>query len=122
MNIEDESRIRELFQRLKEEDGRSAPAFTATLDGRRRAGPFAGDWSFRLKLAMSLFLLALLIVPVLMNLDRGPVEPTVEVVVDVLDWESPTDFLLTFSEETLWTSLPTVETEVPQWVGEKYEQ
>jgi hypothetical protein len=37
---------------------------------------------------------------------------------DVLEWESPTDFLLTYSEEPLLMTVPSIDIQIPEWVEE----
>ena len=122
MRVEGESEMRELFHRLKEEDKVSAPSFSETLNSRQRTCGLAGGWSFRLKLAVSLLAVVVFVVPILIHLNQDSVEPAEELAVDVLEWESPTDFLLTFSEQKLWTTLPAVDTEFAQWVESTYEE
>jgi hypothetical protein len=122
MSSDNDSQIKELFHQLRKADEESAPSFSQALDARGRRQGLPGFWSFRLKLAMSLLAVIALIVPVLIHLNRDTVEPKEQIALDLMEWESPTDFLLTFSEDSLWTTLPTVDADLPEWVEEKYEE
>jgi len=122
MSSNNDSQIKELFHQLRQADEESAPSFSQTLDARGCCQGLPAFWSFRLKLAMSLLAVIALIVPVLVHLNRDPVEPEEQIAVELMEWESPTDFLLTFSEDSLWTTLPTLEADLPEWVEEKYEE
>jgi len=122
MSTEEETRIRELFHQLREQDEAGAPSFSETLDVRLRSGGPATFWSFRLKLALTVMVLVAFVIPVLVHLKQGPREPNEQLAVNVLEWESPTDFLLTFSEDTLWTALPTIDADLPEWVEERFEE
>jgi len=123
MSTEEETRIKELFHQLREQDKIAAPSFSETLDARRRSGGLvAGFWSFRLKLTLTVMVVVAFFIPLLVHLKRDPNEPSEQLTVKVLEWESPTDFLLTFSEDTLWTTLPIVDAHLPEWADEKYEK
>lgn len=122
MSTEEEPRIRELFHQMREEDEVDLPSFSETLDARRRNGGRAGFWSFRLKLALTVVVLVAFVTPVLVYLQQGGSDPREQLAAELLEWESPTDFLLTFSEDTLWTTLPTVDADLPAWVEEEYEE
>ena len=68
-------------------------------------------------------LIAALSFPIYLHYQTQSVTPVPIVTADLSEWESPTDFLLTFSEEPAWYSLPTVETSVPEWaVQEEFER
>jgi hypothetical protein len=75
--------------------------------------------SFQLKVAVSALALVLIAAPALIYFSKGPAVPDGEMVAEVLEWESPTDFLLTFSEESLWTELPTVDFGLSGWSEEE---
>ena len=117
-----DTQIKELFRKLREADEESAPSFSQTLAGPDRRQDLPGFWSFRLKLAVSLLAVIALIVPVLLHLNRDAVEMEEQIAVDVMEWESPTDFLLTFSDDSLWTTLPAVDTDLSEWVEEEYQE
>jgi hypothetical protein len=119
---DNEAKIKELFQQLRKADEESAPSFSQTLDARGRREGQPGFWSFRLKLAVSLFAVVALMVPVLLHLNRDNVAPQEQIAVDLMEWESPTDFLLTFSDDSLWTTLPVVENDLSEWAEERYEE
>jgi hypothetical protein len=118
MRDQEETRLRELFHRLKTEDELSAPPFSQTLDGQQRRDPVVSVWSFKLRLAVCLFAVILFAVPLMIYLTQASFESGEEFAVDVLEWESPTDFLLTYLDEPLLITVPTVEIEVPYWAEE----
>ena len=83
----------------------------------RRIGP--GALSLRLRLVAAVVLIAALSFPIYMHFQTQNVTPAPTVAADLSQWESPTDFLLTFSGEPPWRSLPTVETAVPDWIEQE---
>lgn len=121
MSIETETRIRDLYRRVREEDEESAPTFAQIVEG-GQSKPRGGIWAFRLGRALALLGVAVFLVPVFFYLTRGPVAPGEQMATDLLEWESPTDVLLTFSDDSLWAALPAVDVELPEWVENEYEE
>lgn len=123
MNTEKEDRmIRRLYQRLREEDEAFLPSLEKVLSVERsKAGPRIVLKSWQYRVAACVLVLTVLISPLVYFMTRQVAEPDGEVSVDLSEWESPTDFLLSFSETSLWTTLPTIDAEIPEWAenGEK---
>jgi len=118
MSAEHETPLKELFHRMREEDELSMPSFNRTIEPRSRSSRW-DDLGFpRLKVAAALLALIVVVIPVLTHLSQDSSQPGEEIVVDVLAWEPPTDFLLTYSEEPLLTTVPSIDIQVPEWVEE----
>ena len=123
MNAEKDDRtIQQLYQRLREEDEAFLPSFekVVSVDRRKTDGRIVFKaWQYRI--AACVLVLTVLISPLIYYMTRSDVEPRGEVSAGLSDWKSSTDFLLSFSETSLWTTLPTIDAEIPEWAenGEK---
>ena len=110
--------LRELYQRLRDEEEQTAPSFRQTLESRRNSARKSGLGFQRFKLAGAVVVLILIAVPLLTHLSQRTPQPEAEFTMDVLEWESPTDFLLTHSEEPLLMTVPSLEIDIPDWAQE----
>jgi hypothetical protein len=116
----EDSTIRRLYQRLREEDEAFLPSFEKVLSvGKDQAGPRIVLQSWHFRLAALVVVLTVLISPLFYFMTRRAAEPQGEISVNLSEWKSPTDFLLTFSETSLWTTLPTIDAEIPRWAEER---
>lgn len=119
MNKEHDRRIKHLFEQLKKEEERGTPSFQVTLDGRETVQGRPAPWfGFLLRPAVVMLVLAIIAVPVLYNSLPGPAE--VEVSAELENWESPTDFLLSFNENPLLTDIPEIETSIWEIEEDQY--
>lgn len=122
MNMKrDDTQIKQLFEELRRQDERSVPDFHELLNRETgsRSGTVGGFW-LRYRMAASMAVLAILLIPVAVYFGSGNgTEQTplsAAVAVEVTDWESPTDFLMSFPGESLIDEVPDLETETPNWV------
>lgn len=118
MNAENDSPLRELYHCLREEDELSMPSFSRTLDARNRSYWLNGLRPPWLKVAAVLLALIVVAIPVVTHLHQNSPGSGEQLTVNVLEWESPTDFLLTYSEEPLLMTVPSIEIQIPDWAEE----
>lgn len=118
---EQESKIRKLFETARREDRRQAPAFHDVLEGLETRPETAAwrssPWWLRMAWVSALALLVLIPAIWMIRSDREAVPGELAANLEVLEWESPTDFLLAYPDETLFSDIPSVEVELESWVG-----
>jgi hypothetical protein len=97
--------LRQLFHELRDTDERATPPFARVLHraeiGRAAAHPWT--WAFRLAAGCALLTLA----GVGLWMHRSKPEPAQPVMASIMDWQSPTDFLLstpTLADDSAATS------------------
>lgn len=116
MNKNDEE-IQELFTKQRLDDGSSVPSFNQVLTKEKSEGTGAGPIiHFRFKpLGVGLFLL-ILVGASSLYLFWPSSDLEVELTEDLIEWESPTDFLLSFNGESQIEELPEIGTSL--WESE----
>lgn len=115
---EEDQEIKQLFDRLREEDEVRTPSFDAIL---RRPRVAAWERTFAFlqlhRMAVAALVLVAIAVPVLLQVS-SPTVPDENLDLTFYDWESPTDFLLTAQTQSASSSdTPTLELELPSWVS-----
>jgi hypothetical protein len=110
MNKNDEE-IKELFAKLRLDDDNTVPSFNQVLTKEKSRGTGAGPLiHFRVRpLVVGLFLLFLVGASSL-YLFWPSSNPEVELTEDLIEWEAPTDFLLSFNDESQFEELPEIGT------------
>lgn len=119
MSYQEEDReIRQLFERLREEDQVRTPSFDAVLRRPRTTAWEQAYAFFKLhRMAFAALVLVAIAVPVLMRVSPETVTDE-NLDLTFYEWESPTDFLLTTRTQSTYSSdTPTLELEVPSWVS-----
>jgi hypothetical protein len=115
-----DSDIRYLFQQLRQEDQLAAPSFREVL---KRQDQQIG-WSFFGRLLRNQYALAGLLIfalglPLFLYFSGNAGSPQLQVESDILEWEAPTDFLLSYGDQSLMTTIPAFDLEIPDWVDEE---
>ena len=90
MNRPDDARLREHFEKLRDEDRRTAPDFVNTISAARLRTPPAPRWRHRILFAAALFLAAVAWITV-DRTHRSTTRPPEKL---LISWSSPTAFLL----------------------------
>ncbi|HUV13894.1 MAG TPA: hypothetical protein VMY18_09620 [Acidobacteriota bacterium] len=112
--------IQKLFteQRLRDEE--SIPTFESILAAReKRARTGLGHVLLKQsRLAIAASLLLVIGIPLLVYLDRQAGPETIQTSLEIMDWESPTDFLLSYSDRPALEMVPTLELDFPAWAEE----
>jgi len=109
MSKYDERKIKVFFEQLRQEEEKTAPAFQQVLWGEKTSRRSIG-WGFRLRPAVAVFLALLVAGPVIYQSLRQAPAPEVEMAVEFEEWESPTDFLLSFNDSSFDSGLPEIGT------------
>ena len=106
-----------LFKQQQEMDDASLPTFESVLSlDRKKDRKYFGLPLRTLGPALAAGLLIAIALPVFLILQFLPVETEVtQSELSVMEWESPTDFLLSYSNNTLLESVPSLELEIPEW-------
>jgi hypothetical protein len=116
--------FRRLFTQQREMDDASLPTFESVLSRDRRKDRKYLGFSLRtLVPVLAAGLLIAIALPVALILQLSPVETGVtQSELSVMEWESPTDFLLSYSNNTLLESVPSLELEIPEWTDGDFTQ
>lgn len=109
MSNEEDRKIRSVFEQLRQEDDRNAPEFQQVLH-RKHSPSRALSWGFLWRPAAALLLLFLVAGPVLYFSLRETGIRENELSSELENWESPTGFLLGFTDSSLDSSLPEIGT------------
>ncbi|MEJ2076612.1 MAG: hypothetical protein P8Z74_01185 [Acidobacteriota bacterium] len=123
---DDETEIRLLFDKLREEDAKEFPSFHQVLSRspakqERRSGMalFRGYRWVPALAAVMVVLVSLVIIVDHHNasLDRGQTSGKEITVAKLMDWEAPTDFLLAMDpgDDSFLESVPSLGTETIEW-------
>jgi len=111
MNKDEDRNIKGIFEHLRIEEERQAPSFFEILQGKKSGKfedrPWFGHW---LQPVAVMLLLVLIAVPVIYNSPQDSVMVEIEITSDFEEWESPTDFLLSFNDEPYLSGLPKIGT------------
>ena len=116
--------FRRLFTQQREMDDASLPTFESVLSRDRRKDRKYLGFSLRtLVPVLAAGLLIAIALPAALILQLLPVETGVtQSELSVMEWESPTDFLLSYSNNTLLESVPSLELEIPEWTDRDFTQ
>ena len=116
--------FRKLFKQQREMDNASLPAFQSVLSlDRKKDRRYLGLPLRTLVPVLAAGLLIAIALPVVLILQFLPVETEVtQSELSVMEWESPTDFLLSYSNDTLLESVPSLELEIPEWTDGDFTQ
>lgn len=101
--------IRELFKQLREEEEKAVPSFQEVLRGNDAPGELEIFAFFRQAAAVATVLV--FSATLLFQLSRAP---ELHSSLPLVEWQSPTDFLLLSSQEELVSTVPVFEME-PWW-------
>jgi hypothetical protein len=104
MSKDEEREIRSVFEKLRQEEERAVPEFYRVLQG-KDIGIRSASWDFWRRPAAALLLLVLVMGPILYFSLRETAIPETENASELEDWESPTDFLLSFNDPAMDSSL-----------------
>lgn len=107
MTKDEDRKIQSVFEQLRQEEERNAPEFQQVLHGQDFPSRALG-WGFLWRPAAALLLLFLLAGPALYFSLRETGVHQEEIASELGIWESPTDFLLSFSDSSLDSSLPEI--------------
>lgn len=111
MNRDKDRDIRRVYEQLRNEEVRQSPSFREILEGRdAEPSPSVPWYGFFMRPAVVMILLAVIAVPVVFNSLQN--QDTIEISAEFENWESPTDFLLTFSDDPFMSEIPEIETTV----------
>jgi hypothetical protein len=113
MNTEKDSEIKRLFSALRREEGRYIPAFEEAL-GPEKELQTAGSLFWRYKVVAVMAVVLAIALPLIYQLRNG-VDPVQAPTVDLYQWESPTDFLMTFPDQTLMSDVPEIQGDLYSW-------
>ena len=106
MNKDEDRGIKGIFEQLQVEEERQAPSFYEMLQERESAKfepkSWFGHW---LQPAAVMLLLVLIATPIIYNSLQDSVMDGIEIAADFEEWESPTDFLLSFNDEPYLSGL-----------------
>ncbi len=118
--------IRKLFKQQRLQDEESTPTFESILALRGKPGRtwLGQTWIGHVllqqsRLAIAASLLLVIGIPLVLYLDRQAEPETIQASLDIMEWESPTDFLLGYSDSTGLEMIPTLELDVPAWAEER---
>lgn len=113
-----DQRIRRLFEQLRATD-EAPPGFSAVLKGRARRRHFGSGWLQPARVVLAgLIGLAIGLTVWFRHPEQSAGSPGSEtLVVEMLEWESPTDFLLHFEQESLLSSVPSLDAELSDWTA-----
>jgi hypothetical protein len=100
MSKDEDRKILNVFEQLRKEDERIVPEFQAVLQG-KKLRPRASGWELWKRPAVALILIILVAGPVFYFSLRGPGVHESELSFELENWESPTDFLLSFTDSSL---------------------
>ena len=109
MNRDEDREIRNVFDRLRREEERTAPEFHSVLEAENSRHRAAG-WELWRRPAIVLLLLFLAAGPGLYFSFRDTGIRESEIPFELESWESPTDFLLTFTDSSLDSEAPEIGT------------
>ena len=112
--------IRRLFREQRLRDEKSTPPFEAILAAKEeRTRTWVGQILLKQsRLAIAASLLLVIGIPLVLYLDRETQSETIQTSLEIMDWESPTDFLLSYSDSTALEMGPTLELDFPAWAEE----
>lgn len=109
MNKDEDRRIKGVFERLRIDEKKQAPSFYEILQGEKSAGlksrTLFGHW---LQPTAVMLLLVLIAVPIIYTSLQDSVIVEIEIATDFEEWESPTDFLLSFNDDPYMSGLPEI--------------
>lgn len=108
----------------REVDEASLPTFESVLSPHRKKDrKYFGFHLRTLGPALAAGLLIAIALPVFLILQFLPVETEVtQSDLSVMEWESPTDFLLSYSNSSLLENIPSLELEIPEWTDGDFTQ
>lgn len=116
-----DNNIKKIFEQLRKEEEAQAPSFREILQGREPEKESPHPWCGILaRPAVVMLILAAIAVPVLYNSLQGP-SPT-EISTEFKNWESPTGFLLEFSDDPLMSEIPEIETSLWEFQEDEYQE
>ena len=108
MNKNNDDNIKSLFVKLRTEDEQSTPSFQEILQNRdNQLSPSMTWYGFLMRPAVVMLILAVIAVPVIFNSLQEP--DSIAISTEFADWESPTDFLLTFNDDPGMSEIPEIE-------------
>ncbi len=108
MNNKNDRDIKRIFAQLRTEDEQSTPSFREILRGKDNEPSHALTWYGLLtRPAVIILLLAVFAVPVIFSSLQEP--DSISISAEFADWESPTDFLLTFNDDPTMSEIPEIE-------------
>lgn len=111
MNKDDDRKIKGIFEQLRIDEKQQAPSFYEILQGKKSAGlesrTLFGHW---LQPTAVMLLLVLIAVPIIYTSLQDSVIVEIEIAPDFEEWESPTDFLLSFNDDPYMSGLPEIGT------------
>lgn len=109
MTTDEDRKIRSVFEQLRQEEERSIPEFHQVLQAKDSPHRAAG-WKPLWRPAVALLILILAAGPILYFSLRQTGVRDGEMSFELERWESPTDFLLSFSDTSLDPSLLEIDT------------
>ena len=111
MNEDNDRNIKVIFDQLRREEEQQSPSFHETLQGKNpavpEANPWFGHWPRPAVVMLVLFMIA---VPVIYNSLQEPA--AIEISAEFENWESPTDFLLSFNDDPYLSEIPEIKTTI----------
>jgi len=112
--------IRRLFREQRLRDERITPTFESILAPKeKRSRTWIGHVLLKQpRVAVAAFLLLVIGIPLVLVFDRQTESETIQASLEIMDWESPTDFLLSYSDSTALETVPTLELDFPAWAEE----
>jgi hypothetical protein len=116
MESNQDQEILKVFRQLRQEEKSFIPSFQSILQ-KRGLNSHKPPFRLWLRPALILLLTTLISAPLIYNFLRGPEISDLDKATQVEEWESPTDFLLTFVDQPYATSIPTIGTTI--WVEQE---
>jgi hypothetical protein len=104
MTKDEDHKILNVFEQLRREEERIIPEFQTVLHG-KKLRPRVSGWELWRRPSVALLLLILVAVPVLYFSLRETGVYESEISFELENWESPTDFLLSFTDSSLDSGL-----------------
>lgn len=112
--LSEDLEIRELFEELRKEEEQHVPSFDRVLTGSQSPG-------FRVRrlpawgLAAGVIAVLLILIPATLMIQNGGDQAAGVAELDVANWESPTDFLLDFDDDSLLSEIPSLDLNLEDW-------
>lgn len=108
MATQDDSRLRAFFEALRKQERQQAPPFDHILEGRHREAHSSVFTSWKVRWALACCLAALVGFTLIWNYQQAS-EIQVQDYSMLSEWESPTEFLMDFSDDVSLSTVPDIE-------------
>jgi hypothetical protein len=110
---EQEPEIHRLFKALRSQDSQQTPSFEEVAEARHANKVAWSAWG--VQAAFAVVLVGAIAVAVMFQLMESRQVAVSAEVAEILVWDSPTDFLIDYSDEPLFSAVPEIEMGLERW-------